>query len=443
MVSNLTGRAVEPDTVLDASYWRRQAREPVAFRACIETLAELGVDAVVEIGPHSVLGPMTLLAWPESAEGGGPPAAVSSLRQPHPDVPATETEGAFVAAVAQAYEAGLPIRFEGLFAGESRRRISLPGYPFQRERHWVEAPKRRRAAAGHPLLGDRHESASGEVTFETEVFPSDPAWLDDHRVFGRLVAPGALYGAMAVSASPAERASTSLALEDMQLHNPLVFPEEGSGDEGEEGAEGSGTEDPGAARRCRRRTGTPCPGPQPGGGRRGMDRPRGSADSLDPGHPLAGGSAARGPGGPEGRSRAGGRAGLLPRQGRGRNRPRPVVPHPGAGLVAAGRSAGRGVLPAGDWGRTGSTSTRSCSTAASRSWGRRGCRPGPRTAPPISRSAGSACGSRTACRTGSSATCACGRTRGASRRTTRAAGRRRSWPAICASTTRTAPSSAS
>ena len=240
MVSNLTGRAVEPDTVLDASYWRRQAREPVAFRACIETLAELEVDAVVEIGPHSVLGPMTMLAWPESAQGSGPPSTVSSLRQPHPDVPATETEGAFVAAVAQAYEAGLPIRFEGLFAGESRRRISLPGYPFQRERHWVEAPKRRRAAAGHPLLGDRHESASGEVTFETEVFPSDPPWLDDHRVFGRLVAPGALYGAMAVSASPAERATTSLALEDMQLHNPLVFPEEGSGDEGEEGAEGPG-----------------------------------------------------------------------------------------------------------------------------------------------------------------------------------------------------------
>ena len=251
IVSNLTGRAVDPDTVLDAAYWRRQARERVAFRACIETLAELGVDTVVEIGPHSVLGPMTVLAWPESAEGGGPPATVASLRQPHPDIPAAETESAFVAAVAQAYEAGLPIRFEGLFAGESRRRISLPGYPFQRERHWVEAPKRRRAAAGHPLLGDRHESASGEVTFEIDVFPSDPAWLDDHRVFSRLVAPGALYGAMAVSASPAEESTPSspaggttapAALEDMQLHNPLVFPEdgEGSGDEGKAGAEASG-----------------------------------------------------------------------------------------------------------------------------------------------------------------------------------------------------------
>jgi len=24
-----------------------------------------------------------------------------------------------------------------LFAGETRRRISIPGYPFQRRRHWI------------------------------------------------------------------------------------------------------------------------------------------------------------------------------------------------------------------------------------------------------------------------------------------------------------------
>ena len=233
VVSNLTGRAVEPDTVLDAAYWRRQAREPVAFRTCVETLAGLGVDALVEIGPHSVLGPMTVLAWPESADSDGPPAVVSSLRQPHPDIPAAETGGAFVAAVAEAYEAGLPVRFEGLFAGEERRRLALPGYPFQRERHWVEAPKRRRPSAGHPLLGDRHESARGEITFETEVFPSDPAWMSDHRVFGRLVAPGALYGAMAASASLAE-GTGSVMVEEFQMQSALVFPQE-SGGAGEEG----------------------------------------------------------------------------------------------------------------------------------------------------------------------------------------------------------------
>ena len=136
--------------------------------------------------------------------------------------------GDFAEAVAGAYEAGLPVRFEGLFAGEARRRISIPGYPFQRRRHWLEAPRRRALGAGHPLLGSRHESARGEVTFETELFPSDPEWLDDHRVFGRVVAPGALYGAMAVAASRAEGRGVA-AVEDVQLHNALVFTEEESG----------------------------------------------------------------------------------------------------------------------------------------------------------------------------------------------------------------------
>ena len=224
LVSNLTGRAVEPGETLDGAYWKRHAREPVAFAGGVRTLADLGVDMVVEIGPHSVLAPMAVLAWPESAQT---PAVLSSLRQPSDNAPAGD--GTFVGAVAGAYAAGLPIRFAGLFAGEARRRISVPGYPFQRKRHWIEAPKQRRRSAGHPLLGVRHESARGETAFETEVFPSDPPWLNDHRVFGRVIAPGALYGAMAASASLAE-GNGSVVIEDMQLHNPLVFPEEDAED---------------------------------------------------------------------------------------------------------------------------------------------------------------------------------------------------------------------
>ena len=117
-VSNLTGRVVERDEALDAAYWRRQAREPVAFRACVETLAALGVDTIVEIGPHAVLGPMALLAWPEPAQGtAAPPVTLASLRRPSESTPGPAGGDAFVEAVAQGYEAGLPIDFEGLFAG--------------------------------------------------------------------------------------------------------------------------------------------------------------------------------------------------------------------------------------------------------------------------------------------------------------------------------------
>ncbi len=234
-VSNLTGRALENGMKLDGHYWRRHAREAVAFASGVKTMAELGVDLVVEIGPHSVLGPMATLCWPQSVAGSNvseTPESIASLRRPPRDGSSSAAETSFVDAVADAYEAGLDISFEALFAGESRRKISLPTYPFQRERHWVEQGKQRRAVSGHPLLGVRHEGARGEISYETEVLPLDPVWLNDHRVFGRIVAPGALYGAMAVTASSAE--GGGLVLEDMQLHNPLVFSEKASASDSDE-----------------------------------------------------------------------------------------------------------------------------------------------------------------------------------------------------------------
>ncbi|MDE0475476.1 MAG: type I polyketide synthase, partial [Gammaproteobacteria bacterium] len=224
LVSNVTGQPIEQGSVQDPAYWRRHARQPVAFRGCVETLAEMGVDAVVELGPHAVLGPMANLAWPESS---AVPAVLSSLHRPprDPDEPVFDSTGGFVEGVAAAYEADVPFSFAGLFAGESRRRVALPGYPFQRQSHWVdEARRRRRAAAGHPLLGTRHESPRGETLFETELLPTDPAWLSDHRVFGRVIAPGALYGAMAASVLSSTQGP--VVVEEMQLVTPLVLPED-------------------------------------------------------------------------------------------------------------------------------------------------------------------------------------------------------------------------
>ena len=66
------------------------------------TIPDPGADMVIEIGPGTV-----------------------------------EDDAGFLNAVAKAYEAGLTVSFEGLFAGESRRRIAIPGYQFQRRRHWI------------------------------------------------------------------------------------------------------------------------------------------------------------------------------------------------------------------------------------------------------------------------------------------------------------------
>ena len=224
-ICGATGRPVEPGVPIDAAYWMRHSREKVLYRTSVESLAELGVDLVIEIGPGAVIGAIVSMCWPPGAPAKDPPVIASMVRPPHDETepPIDQTRG-FISAVAAAYQAGLPIDFRDLYAGEARRRVPVPEYPFQRYRHWVEEPRRQRASTDHPVLGTRHESPRGEVYFETELLPDDPAWLSDHRVFGRVIAPGALYGVMAVEAFRAEE-SGGVVIEDMQMQAPLLFSE--------------------------------------------------------------------------------------------------------------------------------------------------------------------------------------------------------------------------
>ena len=150
LVSGLTGRVMDPDQALDGAYWHRQAvGAPLAIDGCAETLAGLGVDVVIEIGRDAVLAPSLAEAWPKTGENAAPPILLSSQRQSSGgEEAATEhADSAFVEAVARAYEAGLGVSFAGLFAGEKRRRVSLPGYPFQRRRYWLPKPAGQTAAS--------------------------------------------------------------------------------------------------------------------------------------------------------------------------------------------------------------------------------------------------------------------------------------------------------
>ena len=195
LVCNLTGRPLAAGQVLDAAYWRRQAHEPVQFARGVRTLAELGCGVLLEVGPQPVLLGMAASCWPQEVKT---PALVASLRRGQPD---TLT---LLQALGQLYSQGLTPDFAAVDRPWPRRKLALPTYPFQRQRYWVEGPSRLKPGAGqagHPLLGTRHDSASGEVSYTQELSCRQQAWLQDHRVFDRVVAPGALYLGMALSAA--------------------------------------------------------------------------------------------------------------------------------------------------------------------------------------------------------------------------------------------------
>ncbi len=210
LVSNLTGRVMRETP--DGVYWRRHAREPVAFMAGVRTLAGLDVDAILELGPQPVLGPLAHQVWP------GHKLIVAASQ--HRDV--SNPDGGFLSAAADLWRAGMTVDFKGLFEGESRQRLPLPLYPFQRRRHWVDAEARpTRGGTESVSSGRRTNLAGGETVFEMTLTETSPNWLADHRVFDHIVAPAAFWSTLAIEMSSPPQ--SAVALEDLQILAPLVI----------------------------------------------------------------------------------------------------------------------------------------------------------------------------------------------------------------------------
>ena len=148
LVSNLTGRAMESGDVMDGTYWRRHAREPVAFAEGVRTLVGLGVEVVVEIGPGPVLGPLVASVWPADGEERLPPAVIGSqaTRRERRD----GLRGSSGAGVRGRHADSLRGAARGASGGGGSRCRRIR---FQRQSYWVEERKRRSEAGGASASG--------------------------------------------------------------------------------------------------------------------------------------------------------------------------------------------------------------------------------------------------------------------------------------------------
>jgi acyl transferase domain-containing protein len=79
---------------------------------------------------------------------------------------------------------------------------ALPSYPWQRESYWLDPveSKPRKMGKTHPLLGQRVmlARAAESAVWETDISARLPAYLAEHRLFGRAVFPAAGYVEMAL-----------------------------------------------------------------------------------------------------------------------------------------------------------------------------------------------------------------------------------------------------
>ncbi|MEU9986404.1 beta-ketoacyl synthase N-terminal-like domain-containing protein, partial [Streptomyces sp. NPDC048045] len=126
IVSTLIGRLAMPEELTSPEYWVRHVRESVRFHDAVAALRDLGVDVFVEIGPGGVLSGLGQLNAPEAA-------FVPALRGDRPELDALTT------AVGQLHVRGVAVNLAACF-DDGARRVDLPTYAFQRERHWLDAP---------------------------------------------------------------------------------------------------------------------------------------------------------------------------------------------------------------------------------------------------------------------------------------------------------------
>lgn len=128
LVSNLTGEVVQPGDVTPR-YWRRHLRETVQFDRAMNSLRMFDPAMLVEVGPQP-----SLLAALARSDRFGAARLISTMRPNRPE------EKHFLEAIAEFFEAGFEIDFSQPFAGERIPLPSLPAYPFDRQRHWIDPP---------------------------------------------------------------------------------------------------------------------------------------------------------------------------------------------------------------------------------------------------------------------------------------------------------------
>ncbi len=215
-LSNVTGTWITAAQATDPRYWASHLRNAVRFADCGRRLLEDDSMVMLECGPgETLLGLLRMQLPPRSAR-----LLLASMR--HPAATRNDRE-VWLDAVGRLWVAGAAINWEGMHRGEKRLRISLPTYPFERQRYWIESrpieattakdaepPQKEKDIADWFYLPSWRRTASAMLPVgnagrnDTWVVFDEPQ-ASGHSLFGKLDLPGTVI--TVESASQFERRS--------------------------------------------------------------------------------------------------------------------------------------------------------------------------------------------------------------------------------------------
>jgi amino acid adenylation domain-containing protein len=129
IASTVTGGWLTDAEAADPAYWARHCRAPVRFADAVATvLARFPEAAFLELGPGAALGAL-------ARQVGGRQARIATVTA----LPDTTPEDGLAGTLARLWAEGVAV---ALPSTPGARRVPLPPTPFERTRHWIEAPAR-------------------------------------------------------------------------------------------------------------------------------------------------------------------------------------------------------------------------------------------------------------------------------------------------------------
>ena len=131
-LSNVTGTWILPEEATDPTYWARHLRGTVRFSDNLSELLCNSGNILVEVGPGNVLASLA------RQQGGSAAKAYSTLPHPHDATPSLRFA---LTTLGHLWTQGVDVDWSRLNNPACVQRVSLPTYPFEHQKYWIEPDK--------------------------------------------------------------------------------------------------------------------------------------------------------------------------------------------------------------------------------------------------------------------------------------------------------------
>ena len=215
LISNVTGQVATAE-IATPDYWCHHILSPVNFAAGMEALHQQQCDIFLECGSQPTLLGMGRQCLP--AQSG---TWLPSLR------PGQDDWQQMLTSLGELYVKGITVNWASFDQdAPQRHKITLPTYPFQRQRYWLETKADNgqnllgSSSPLHPLIAQKLQSPlSKDIFFESHFSIAALPFLADHLIYDHAVVPGACHLSLLLAAASLTWPQTGCQLTD------IVFPQ--------------------------------------------------------------------------------------------------------------------------------------------------------------------------------------------------------------------------